>query len=57
MLSDLLLDTIEQIDAWLEESPGVYDRYRDDLEKLKADMRSLAKRMNPMPLFDDDGKE
>jgi hypothetical protein len=41
MLGDLLFDTIQDIAFYQEEYPQLYEQYREEIERLKDQMRRL----------------
>jgi len=41
MLGDLLFDTMQDIAFYQEEYPQLYEQYREEIERLKDQMRRL----------------
>ena len=41
MLDDLLFETMQDIEFYQEEYPQLYEQYREEIERLKDQMRRL----------------
>jgi hypothetical protein len=46
MISDVLLDTIAEIENYQSERPKTYNYHKKDLEKLKSSMRKLVRKLH-----------
>jgi hypothetical protein len=49
MLGDLLFDTIQDIAFYQEEYPQLYEQYREEIERLKDQMRRLQAPLETPP--------
>ena len=45
MLASVLTDAIKQIERYQAEMPEIYDGFKNEIEKVKGDMKTLAERI------------
>jgi hypothetical protein len=49
MLGDVLFEALQDIEFYQEEYPQLYDRYREEIEQLKEQMRRLQVTLDTPP--------
>jgi hypothetical protein len=49
MLGDLLFEAIQDIEFYQEEYPQLYEQYREEIERLKDQMRHLQTTIETPP--------
>jgi hypothetical protein len=49
MISDILFDSIQQIDEWQKDSPAAYEAWRNHIDLVKKVMASLREALDEPP--------